>query len=163
MFHKIGDAHWADLQAAAAKLAHHEQAYRNAFEILEASIESGIGDQLVLLRRLQKQLASELVITERDLNPQSVKSRRDHYIADVRSFVGDTVLYWRPDGNGYTTDLNDAGLYTKDEAIAKRDTDVPVPMETARRCAVHTVDAQLLREAGVELSPRSRSDKRAAL
>lgn len=36
---KNGGDHWTALQRAAAELAHHEQAYRLAFETLEAGVE----------------------------------------------------------------------------------------------------------------------------
>lgn len=52
------------------------------------------------------------------------------YLQDSRSFVGNDVMFWAKDGNGYTTDLRNAHVYTKDEAVAmhnNRETDIPWP------------------------------------
>lgn len=53
-----------------------------------------------------------------------------YYLQDSRSYVGNDVLWWCPEGAGYTTDLRKAGVYTKEEAQAKhnfRSTDIPWP------------------------------------
>jgi hypothetical protein len=52
------------------------------------------------------------------------------YLQDSRSYVGNDVLWWAKDGNGYTTDLSKAHVYTKAEAVAQhesRETDIPWP------------------------------------
>jgi hypothetical protein len=51
------------------------------------------------------------------------------YIQDARSYVGDAVVWWRPDGKGYTCDLSDAGIYSLEEVLHLRETDVPWPRE----------------------------------
>ncbi|AGW94643.1 hypothetical protein N234_31835 [Ralstonia pickettii DTP0602] len=52
------------------------------------------------------------------------------YLQDSRSYVGNDVLWWAKDGNGYTTDLSKAHVCTKAEAIRQheeRATDIPWP------------------------------------
>jgi len=69
------------------------------------------------------------------------------YILDVRSIVGNCALWWRPNGHGYTCDLNDAGLYDEEEAKKRhRYTDVAVPEEMARACSQVHVRVERLRE-----------------
>jgi hypothetical protein len=68
-----------------------------------------------------------------------------YYIQDSRGYVGNDVLWWRPNGNGYTTDLNEAGVYTREEAYGKRETDVAWPVEHINPLITRTVDMQRLR------------------
>jgi hypothetical protein len=63
---------------------------------------------------------------------------------------GATVLWWRPQGKGYTTRLDEAGLYTRQEAESQardRDCDVAVPARAAERAAFRTCNASNLRDA----------------
>lgn len=71
-----------------------------------------------------------------------------YYIWDTRTSVGNCVSWWAPDSKGYVCDLNEAGLYSKDEAekIAQnRSTDVPVPAHVARDMTVLHVRVEGLR------------------
>lgn len=68
------------------------------------------------------------------------------YILDARSCVGNCALWWRPDGRGYTCELNEAGLYDEEYAGGLRDTDIPVPVEVAKRLSVVHVRLDHLRE-----------------
>lgn len=48
------------------------------------------------------------------------------YLQDTRGYVGNDVLWWAKDGNGYTTDISKAHAYTRDDAFrqaAMRGTD----------------------------------------
>ena len=48
------------------------------------------------------------------------------YLQDTRSYIGNDVLWWAKDGNGYTTDVSKAHVYGKAEAFrqaAMRGTD----------------------------------------
>jgi hypothetical protein len=72
--------------------------------------------------------------------------RKDYYILDVRSVVGNCGLWWCPDGKGYTCNLDQAGLYSLSDAERQRETDVPVPRELAEKCAVRHVPLDRLRQ-----------------
>ncbi len=39
------------------------------------------------------------------------------YLQDTRSYVGNDVLWWAKDGNGYTTDISKAHVYTREQAF----------------------------------------------
>lgn len=69
-----------------------------------------------------------------------------YYIQDARQYVGNCVLWWGKDGSGYTTHLDEAGLY--DEAYVKsldRHTDVPWPEHLVKAAASVQVDTQRLK------------------
>jgi hypothetical protein len=54
----------------------------------------------------------------------------EYYLQDSRSYCGNDVFWWAKNGNGYTTDLSKAEIYTKAEAIQQhesRHTDIPWP------------------------------------
>lgn len=59
-----------------------------------------------------------------------------YYVQDTRQIVGNCVLWWCPDSNGYTTQLNEAGLYTRERVLRMRDTDRPWPKELVESCVV---------------------------
>ena len=45
----------------------------------------------------------------------------DHYLIDTTTFgIGGTLLFWRPRGYGYTADVGEAGLFTKQEALDRQ-------------------------------------------
>lgn len=70
------------------------------------------------------------------------------YIQDTRSYVGNCPLWWRPDGNGYTTRIDDAGKFTELWARRqeeKRDTDKAWPCEFIDSIQRPTIDMQDLR------------------
>lgn len=53
-----------------------------------------------------------------------------YYLQDSRSYVGNDMLFWARGGNGYTTDLSKAEVYSKDDAVKQhrgRETDIPWP------------------------------------
>lgn len=56
----------------------------------------------------------------------------EYYLQDSRDYVGNDMLFWAKNGQGYTTDLRNAQVYTKDEAVKQhqcRETDIPWPKE----------------------------------
>lgn len=74
-------------------------------------------------------------------------SEQRYYIQDTRSFHGNAVVWWAPEGKGYTSHLDVAGLWTEDEARKielNRTTDRAIPEDVARGAASLHVDAQRL-------------------
>lgn len=72
----------------------------------------------------------------------------EYYIMDTRSFAGNCVFFWRPNGGGYTCKVDEAGLFSEEEAqrIHKnRGTDVPVPEDFVKKAVSLHVDIQDLR------------------
>jgi len=70
-----------------------------------------------------------------------------YYIQDTRSVVGNCALWWRENGAGYTTQLEDAGVYDEEEAMSiqqSRSTDRAVPVEVAKRASVTHVRVERL-------------------
>lgn len=55
-----------------------------------------------------------------------------YYMQDSRSYVGNDALWWAEDGNGYTTDVSWAEIFTKERAMRQhnqRETDIPWPKD----------------------------------
>ena len=53
-----------------------------------------------------------------------------YYLQDKRSYVGNDILWWGKNNCGYTTDLRNAQVYTKEDALKQhmsRETDIPWP------------------------------------
>jgi hypothetical protein len=82
------------------------------------------------------------------------------YLQDSRSYVGNDVMWWAKDGKGYTTDLRNAHIYSKEEAVAKhncRETDIPWPKEYIDGKTRPAVDMQYIKRdealkgTGIEL------------
>ncbi len=71
-----------------------------------------------------------------------------YYVHDTRQggCVGNCALWWGKDRKGYTTQLEDAGLYTADEVRGMRETDVGWPKEFVESIAVRHVRVEPMRE-----------------
>jgi hypothetical protein len=72
------------------------------------------------------------------------------YLQDARSYVGNDVLWWALRGNGYTTDLRQAQVYTKEIAQSMHDarpTDIPWPKEYIDVKTRPAVDMQYINRA----------------
>ena len=70
------------------------------------------------------------------------------YVQDSRSYVGNDMLFWGLNGNGYTTDLRKAQLYTQEQAQAmhnSRETDIPWPKEYIDAKTRPAVDMQYVK------------------
>jgi len=76
-------------------------------------------------------------------------SEQLYYILDSRTVVGNCAMWWRPEGAGYTAELDEAGLYTKEKAGSLRHTDFLVPKELAEKLAVRHVRLDRLRYENV--------------
>lgn len=84
----------------------------------------------------------------------------EFYIQDSRDYVGNDMLFWALGGNGYTTDLRKAQVYTKAEAVRQHEmriTDIPWPkayIDGKTRPAVdfqHVRRGDALAGTGIEL------------
>lgn len=91
-----------------------------------------------------------------------------YYLQDSRNYVGNDVLWWAKGGNGYTTDLSKAELYTKATAVQMheaRSTDIPWPAAYIQARTRPAVDAQYIKLAdalagtGITLKKRERTDR----
>ena len=91
-----------------------------------------------------------------EVHAQQQQKTERFYIIDTRMIVGNCALFWCPNGNGYTTQLEEAGLYSEEDANNNRDTDVAVPESMAKTCAVTHVRLDRLREMPGFVWPRSR-------
>lgn len=70
-----------------------------------------------------------------------------YYIQDTRTVVGNSVLFWGKNRNGYTCDIGKAGLYSEEEAkeICKnRKTDIAWPESYIKTKIFKSVDMQYL-------------------
>lgn len=70
------------------------------------------------------------------------------YVQDSRSYVGNDVLWWSKNGNGYTTDLSKAQLYSLEQAVQMhkaRTTDIPWPKDYIDAKTRPAVDMQYIR------------------
>lgn len=67
------------------------------------------------------------------------------YIQDSRSYCGNSALWWRPNGGGYTTNLNEAWRVGREraESICRcRDTDKMWPCDQVDALAQTHFDSQ---------------------
>lgn len=72
-----------------------------------------------------------------------------YFIQDTRNYVGNSVMWWRPNGDGYTSDIDQAWKVTKEKAEQmhqNRPTDVPWPCTPIEAKAQRNFDMQLLRD-----------------
>jgi hypothetical protein len=70
------------------------------------------------------------------------------YLQDSRSYVGNDMLFWAKGGNGYTTDINKAEVYTKAKAMAQhysRISDIPWPKDYIDAKTRPAVDMQYVK------------------
>lgn len=66
------------------------------------------------------------------------------YVQDNRSFVGNSVLWWRHEGAGYTTNLDEAMIVNQD--WTGRSTDIKHSKLKIDQLATRQVDMQKLRK-----------------
>lgn len=69
----------------------------------------------------------------------------DFYLQDSRSYTGNDLMFWAKGGNGYTSDLRRAQVYSMESAQRQhqaRPTDIPWPVEYIQSRARPVVDHQ---------------------
>ena len=68
-----------------------------------------------------------------------------YYMQDRRQYVGNCMLWWAKDCNGYTTDIDKAEIFSKKDAIEianNRKTDIPWEKEYIDKRIKKHVDMQ---------------------
>jgi len=92
------------------------------------------------------------------------------YLQDSRDFVGNDMLFWAKNAQGYTTDLRKAHVFTKVNALKQhqcRETDIPWPKDYIDARTRPAVDVQYvsvyeaLKDTGITLiKPQSPKKER---
>jgi hypothetical protein len=81
-----------------------------------------------------------------------------YFVQDARPgvMVGNCASWWRPDGGGYTCNLDDAGIYRGARVLAMRETDVPwIESYIREHVVVHVrADTQALDRTHYRPGPR---------
>ena len=83
-------------------------------------------------------------------------SAKDHVVWYLGNYNGDCVIFWGPDESGYTTDLDQAGRYTEEEAKRiekRRGKERAVPLKVAEAAVRRHVTAGRLRAELDKLNP----------
>ena len=91
---------------------------------------------------------------------QGLDAQGMYYLQDARwpAMVGNCPSFWREGGNGYTTNIDEAGRFTFEEAMAQhrcRETDLPWLCTEVDKLRRPTVDCQYM--------PRNWDEQRAIL
>lgn len=78
--------------------------------------------------------------------PLTANLERVYVLQDCRSNTGNCMMFWRAGGHGYTSDLNEAGLFTYQEAVSQEESRPGVDrkwrIEYLRTKVRNTVDFQ---------------------
>ena len=101
-----------------------------------------------LAERLKQYKGDAFAETLRHLN--QFADADEWYLQDTRSHVGNDVLWWAKDGKGYTTDLRNAHVFTREAAIRHseaRGCDRPWPKAYIDGKARPAVDMQYIDHA----------------
>ena len=89
-----------------------------------------------------------LVKEKRNAKLQALDADEMYYVQDSRSYCGNSVFWWSKESRGYTTDLNMAHKYTKDEIVKRfsngRETDIIWKASHVEQHIKTHVDAQYL-------------------
>ncbi len=128
-------------------------------ETLEAKSQGGdLSENEQYALDYAKSLAREII-----LEPEHGTSEQEqYYIQDSSYYAGDHMLWWKPNGAGYTTDISQAGLFSKERVISQnqtRHTDIPwsktyidqAPHVTAIN-AEHVNKTEALKGTGIKLA-----------
>lgn len=115
-----------------------------AAEIIKDDPISGPPVEMIRLRLHQD--AQEIAHLRAQLAGEREKALPEtgFYLQDRRKFVGNDMLWWAKDGNGYTTDLHKAHVFSEDEMRkgSSRETDVFWPVAYINSHARPAVDHQ---------------------
>jgi hypothetical protein len=106
------------------------------FELKDGVYEHPLGSY-VLFRDIEKLLAAPA--------PSAPSDDGMYFLQDKRSYVGNCVVWWAKDNKGYTTQIEQAHRYTKEQAFAQhkgRASDIPWPCSVVLPHAKPTIDMQ---------------------
>ena len=91
-------------------------------------------------------------------NSVKVESTENLYYIQNTGYCGNFLKFWRPDGHGYTLDLNDAWLVPFEQAkkiCRSRPTeDIPILKELAELASQRAVNIEILRRLKDEQTDR---------
>ncbi|MFK3649316.1 hypothetical protein ACI2IY_12910 [Lysobacter enzymogenes] len=76
-----------------------------------------------------------------------------YYLQDSRSYVGNCPQWWCPNGRGYTTRIDEAAKFTREQAARQqnaRSSDVPWPCTLIDSLQRPTIDIQDLHKASAQ-------------
>lgn len=76
-------------------------------------------------------------------------SEQLYYIQDSRSYVGNCMVFWGHNNNGYVCDISKVGLYTYEQAIEQfksRSTDIPWKKQDIEKGIKRFVDHQYVKK-----------------
>lgn len=75
-----------------------------------------------------------------------ISPESSYYIQDVRQYEGNSIVFWKHEGHGYTANFQEAGIFMGSDSRVHSDrtTDVPWPVGVVRACRSEHVDAQRL-------------------
>lgn len=77
---------------------------------------------------------------------QAVELPRRYVMLELRSCVGNCALFWRHGRAGYTCSIDDAHVFTEEEAFSQHrcrpEVDLPIPIDVARSLIVRHVSRE---------------------
>jgi hypothetical protein len=76
--------------------------------------------------------------------PREERNLKQYYLLSLKWSKGNHYVWWGPNNNGYTHDLNKAGIYTEEQINAKKDyycntSTMPVPVELIEQAQTQKV------------------------
>lgn len=84
---------------------------------------------------------------EREIAIENLPEDKSYYVQDRRTFLGNSVVWWALNGNGYTSDITKAHKYNgKEIKKSWRDTDIIWFSEHVEQHIKQHVDSQYLEE-----------------
>jgi hypothetical protein len=109
---------YAETQSKAKALLRDKESYLNIKtkrdKELDIVLYNGKETKRYLIKKQQEQAKRKEQILSKLL---ALPENEMYYIQDNRGYVGNSVLWWGYDGNGYTTELNKAQKYSREEVI----------------------------------------------
>jgi hypothetical protein len=80
-------------------------------------LSSEIGSRFGSDADMTKELRAHMVIARAALGQPQAHEVNLYYLQDSRQYVGNSILWWREGGAGYTTNLEEAGTFTAEKAF----------------------------------------------